>query len=142
MTGGKKSCQKILRSLISIVRKTNHALNNVPVTVPKIINLCFRSFIAAGCSKEPGQTHRGDRGTKSCLSHWPPGCLLANLIMLEANCDHPSIIALTITSHMALGAEVRSLLFFFYQAGSWFTFRLVLGKLKSFWVEALRHWPF
>ena len=69
--------------------------------VPKIINICgtkLFSFIAAGCSKEPGQTHRGDRGTKSCLSHWPPGCLLANLIMLEANCDHPSLVVLTITS--------------------------------------------
>ena len=79
--------------------------------VPKIINICgtkLFSFIAAGCSKEPGQTHRGDRGTKSCLSHWPPGCLLANLIMLEANCDHPSLIALTITSLMALFAEFPS----------------------------------
>ena len=115
--------------------------------VPKIINICgtkLFSFIAAGCSKEPGQTHRGDRGTKSCLSHWPPGCLLANLIMLEANCDHPSLVVLTITSHKALGAE--SLLFFFDEAGSLFTFRLVLGRMKSFWVErprtgALRHWP-
>ena len=115
--------------------------------VPKIINICGKkpfSFIAAGCSKEPGQTHRGDRGTKSCLSHWPPGCLLANLIMLEANCDHSSLLVLTITSHKALGAE--SLLFFFDEAGSWFRFRLDLGRMKSFWVErprtgALRHWP-
>ena len=90
--------------------------------VPKIINNCgtkLFSFIAAGCSKEPGQTHRGDRGTKSCLSHWPPGCLLANLIMLEANCDHSSLLVLTITSHMAVGAEVPSFLLFFKpEAGS------------------------
>ena len=104
----------------------------------------FKPEYALICSKEPGQTHRGDRGTKSCLSHWPPGCLLANLIMLEANCDHSSLLVLTITSHKALGAE--SLLFFFDEAGSWFRFRLDLGRMKSFWVErprtgALRHWP-
>ena len=40
---------------------------------------------------------------------------------------------MTITSHKALGAE--SLLFFFDEAGSWFTFRLVLGRLKRFSVE-------
>ena len=94
------------------------------------------------------------KGTWSDTQGWPgnkklsislaTNSLLANLNMLEANCDHPSLVVLTITSHKALGAE--SLLFFFDEAGSWFTFRLVLGRMKSFWVErprtgALRHWP-
>ena len=120
-------CQSLFpRSSISVERNCSHSLQQV----------VQRNLVR--------HTHRGDLGTKSCLSHWPPGCLLANLIMLEANCDHPSLVVLTITSHKALGAE--SLLFFFDEAGSWFTFRLVLGRMKSFWVErprtgALRHWP-
>ena len=80
--------------------------------VPKIINICGKklfSFIAAACSKEPGQTHtQGWPGNKKLSISLATNSLLANLNMLEANCDHPSLIALTITSHMALFAEFPS----------------------------------
>ena len=110
--GGTKSCQNIL--IIDFDYQENKScIKQCASHCSQDHQYLWKETVLIHCSrlfKGTWSDTQGWPGNKKLSISLATNSLLANLNMLEANCDHPSLVVLTITSHMALFAEFPSFL--------------------------------